>query len=258
VKLSIVIPCYNEAENVPGLIRDLPPVVEKLASSGRWQDVEVILVDDGSKDNTASLLEQEFGTLKNFRIVRHGVNKGLGAALRTGFMVAEGDVIVSTDSDATYPFNEIEPMLARLIPGVDVVTASPYHPQGGVDNVPGYRIFISKGASAMYRVLVNPRIHTYTAMFRAYRRETLKMARHENDGFLGVTEILVRAMLNGAKVVEHPCRLRVRQYGQSKAKIVRITKSHLNFQRKVLAYRIGRVFSPGKTAAFVATERKEI
>lgn len=254
MKLSVVIPCYNEAENVPGLSADLLPVLERLRQSERWQAVELLLVDDGSKDATAQLVSEAFSNLPNFRLLRHGVNQGLGAALRTGLAAATGDVIVMTDSDATYPFGEIEPMLARLTDGVDIVTASPYHPDGGIDNVPPFRIFLSKGASALYRVLVNPRLHTYTSMFRAYRRAVLVNGRPEHSGFLGVTELLVCAMLNGAKVAEHPCRLRVRRYGQSKAKVWRITKSHLNFQRQIIGYRLARLL--GNKTRFAAPREK--
>jgi dolichol-phosphate mannosyltransferase len=242
VQLSVVIPCYNEAANVPGLKADLWPVVEQLRHNGPWQSVEIIFVDDGSRDNTADLLASEFGSQPQVTLLRHPHNRGLGAALRTGFEACAGDVVVTADSDGTYPFSEIVPLLARLEPGIDIVTASPYHPLGGVDNVPRYRIFLSKSASALYRVLVNPRLHTYTSMFRAYRRPVIENNRHEHTGFLGVTEILVRAMLNGAKVAEHPCRLRVRRYGQSKARVASITRSHLQFQRQILFYRLGGLF----------------
>ncbi len=242
MKLSLVIPCYNEAANVPGLKADLWPVVQRLHKDGRWQAVEVIFVDDGSRDDTARFLAEEFAGIEGVVFLRHPYNRGLGAALRTGFAACTGEIVVTTDSDATYAFSEIEALLNRLTSEVDIVTASPYHPDGGVDNVPAYRIFLSKGASALYRLLVNRRLHTYTSMFRAYRRPIIENNRHEHDGFLGVTEILVRAMLNGAKVAEHPCRLRVRRYGQSKARVASITRSHLRFQRQVLFYRLGGLF----------------
>jgi len=245
LKLSIVIPCYNEALNVPGLKKDLWPVVQDLKKTSPWSEVEVIFVDDGSKDETVELLRRAFEGFSEVTLLRHPQNQGLGAALRTGFEACTGDVVVTTDSDATYAFSEIPPLLNRLTKDVDIVTASPYHPDGGIDNVPRYRIFLSKGASAMYRVLVNPKLHTYTSMFRAYRRPVLVKARHEHNGFLGVTEILVRAMLDGAKVAEHPCRLRVRHYGQSKAKVASITRSHLKFQGRVLLYRLSSLVGRG-------------
>ena len=245
MKLSVVIPCYNEALNVPGLKQDLWPVLQTLKKTSQWSEIEVIFVDDGSKDETVELLNRAFEGISEVTLVRHEHNRGLGAALRTGFEASTGDVVLTTDSDATYAFSEIPRLLDRLTWDVDIVTASPYHPDGGVDNVPAYRIFLSKGASALYRVLVNPKLHTYTSMFRAYRRPVLLKARHENNGFLGVTEILVRAMLDGARVAEHPCRLRVRHYGQSKARVASITRSHLRFQGRILLYRVSSLFGRG-------------
>jgi dolichol-phosphate mannosyltransferase len=128
--------------------------------------------------------------------------------------------------------------LAHLTPDVDVVTASPYHRDGGIENVPAYRIFISKCASLLYRMLVDPRIHTYTAIFRAYRREVIEQCPTTADGFLMVTEQLVEAKLAGYTVAEYPAVLRVRQYGQSKARILRITRSHLIYQRGLIGRRL--------------------
>lgn len=235
--LSIVIPCFNEADNVDVLARELGPVVEQLR---RDRTVELVLVDDGSTDGTGDLLERLFASDPSAKVVRHGRNRGLGAALRTGFGLASGEVVVSTDSDATYPFPLILQLLDLLTPGVDVVTASCYHPQGGIDNVPGYRVFLSKSASLMYRVILDWRIHTYTCMFRAYRREVLERIGFESDGFLSVTELLAKAMADGYVVRELPCTLRARRYGASKAKVARIVRSHLRFQWRLLrAYGLG-------------------
>ena len=235
--LSIVIPCFNESDNVDVLARELGPVVETLR---RDRTVELIFVDDGSTDGTGDLLERQFAGDPSAKVVRHGRNRGLGAALRTGFGQANGEVVVSTDSDATYPFPLILQLLDLLEPGVDIVTASCYHPDGGIDNVPGYRVFLSKSASLMYRVILDWRIHTYTCMFRAYRRPVLDRIGFDSDGFLSVTELLAKAMADGYVVRELPCTLRARRYGASKAKIVRIIRSHLRFQWQLLrTYGIG-------------------
>ncbi len=138
-------------------------------------------------------------------------------ALRTGFARARGEIVVTTDSDGTYPFTSIPDMLALLKPGIDIVTASPYHPEAGVDGVPAYRLLFSKGASFLYCVLLDPHLHTYTAMYRAYRGEVIERISTRSDGFLMVTELLVGALLEGYKVAEFPATLRVRRYGQSKA-----------------------------------------
>ena len=238
--LSLVIPCCNEVDNVPKMARELFPVVEALA---RARAVEVIFVDDGSTDGTWAALTEAFGGRSGpsvwVRIERHPVNRGLGAALRTGFAAARGEVIITTDSDGTYRFSEIPALLARLTPDVDVVTASPYHPQGGVAGVPAYRLILSRGSSAIYRLLVDRKVHTYTALFRAYRRRVIEAVPFESDGFLAGTELLVKAMLKGFRVAEYPAVLHVRTAGTSKAKLMRTVRAHLRFQAKVLLYRLG-------------------
>lgn len=238
---SIVVPCYNEADNVEKLRNEFFPVITRLAAD--QGAVEVVFVDDGSRDGTWEALTGAFGDLAlpgvTVRFEKHVVNRGLGAALRTGFAAANGEVIVSTDSDGTYRFEEIPALLARLTPEVSIVTASPYHPEGGVANVPGYRLVLSRGSSILYRLLVSPRVHTYTALFRAYRRNVVKSIPFEADGFLAGTELMVKAMLDGHKVAEYPTVLHSRVHGVSKAKLVRTIRAHLRFQGQVLLHRLG-------------------
>jgi dolichol-phosphate mannosyltransferase len=235
VDLSLIIPCYNESEGIPHMRERLLDILPTLRAKST---VELVLVDDGSADSTFRDLQAAFGAWPDTIIVQHERNQGLGAALRTGFAHATGAIIVTADSDGTYPFGEIPAMLALMTPGIDVVTASPYHPQGGVENVPTYRVLLSKSASLMYRVLLDWHIHTYTAMFRAYRREVVQRIHTEADGYLMVTELLVGALLSGFRVAEYPTLLRVRQYGQSKARVMKIMRSHLRFQGNLLVSRI--------------------
>lgn len=240
IDLSIVIPCYNEADNVPKMEHELLPVAETLAKE---RSVEIIFVDDGSTDGTGEALARAFshrnGPTVWVRIERHPKNRGLGAALRTGFAAARGEVIVTTDSDGTYRFSEIPALLSCLTPEVDVVTASPYHPQGGVAGVPAYRLILSRGSSAIYRLLVNRKVHTYTALFRAYRRRVVEAVPFESDGFLAGTELLVKAMLTGFRAAEYPTVLHARVVGVSKAKLMRTVQAHLRFQARILLYRLG-------------------
>lgn len=236
--VSLIIPCYNEAEGM-GAMHDR--LAQTLPLLRKYGSVELVLVDDGSSDATYALLRQHFGSWPEVRILHHEHNRGLGAALRTGLAAAQGSIIVTADSDGTYPFSEIPLLLDRLVSGVDLVTASPYHPEGAIENVPAYRVFISKCASLLYRLLIDWRIHTYTALFRAYRREVIEAVyeRASHDGFLMVTQLLTEAMLAGYRAAEYPTTLRVRQYGQSKAKIIRITRSHLQYQASLVLRRLG-------------------
>lgn len=239
MKISIVIPCYNEEDNIAKLKAELLPVLEELSQG---DEVETIFVDDGSTDATWPLLHQTFGGLNlpgmSFVFLQHEVNRGLGAALRTGFAAVSGDLIVTTDSDGTYRFATIPALLSCLTPGVDLVTASPYHPQGGVAGVPRYRLILSQGASFLYRVLVNWKVHTYTCLFRAYRRKVIDTVSFQSNGFLAGTELMVKAMLKGYRVAEFPAVLYARQYGTSKAKLLRTILAHLRFQWRVFLHRL--------------------
>jgi dolichol-phosphate mannosyltransferase len=238
--LSIVVPCCNEVENVPKLAAELMPVAAELAAS---RSVEVVFVDDGSTDGTWLALNSTFGGDRapagvSVRFERHPANRGLGAAMRTGFAAASGALVVSTDADGTYRFDTIPGLLAGFRPEVDIVTASPYHPGGGIQDVPAYRIVLSQGASALYRVLVDWRIHTWTCLYRAYRREVLERITFESTGYLAGTELMVKAMLAGYQVAEFPAVLHSRAAGASKAKLVRTIQAHLEFQWKVLLHRL--------------------
>ena len=248
MKLSIIVPCYNEVDNVSKLHDELLPIIEDVVIHG-WKNAieevrsaEMIFVDDGSRDETFSKLEEYFASDNKsrimFKFLKHETNLGLGAAIRTGFSNADGDILLTVDSDGTYKFSEIPALLSYLTPEVDIVTASPYHPMGGVVGVPAYRLVLSRGSSVLYRILVNWNVHTYTCLFRAYRSKVIKDIHFGSNGFLAGTELLVNAMLKGYRAVEFPAVLHRRMYGVSKAKIAQTILSHLKFQGWVLLYRI--------------------
>lgn len=246
MQLSLVIPCYNESDSIAPMVRQLNVVRPELERRGPF---ELLLIDDGSTDDTFVQLTQAFADWPNVRIVQHDGNRGLGAAMRTGFANARGEVVVVTDSDGTYPFTTIPELLDCLTPDVDIVTSSAYHPRGGVEGVPAYRLLFSQGASLIYRILVNPRIHTYTAMYRAYRRRVIERIHPVLDGYVVMAEILVNALLAGYKVAEYPTVLHVRKFGQSKAKIWKITRQHLHFQAGVLKRRLLSPFQKPRRVA---------
>jgi dolichol-phosphate mannosyltransferase len=235
LELSIVIPCHNEEECLGHFAEKLGPVLRDLSNRAA---IEVVLVDDGSTDGTWKCLSElaagdvlPRGTV---RLERHAVNRGLGAALRTGFAACRGRIVITTDSDATYEFREIPALLDRLSADVDIVTASPYHPEGSVDGVPRYRLFLSRGSSFIYRLLVGRQLYTYTALFRAYRAEVIRNVAFGSNGFLSVAELLVNAMLAGYRVAEYPTVLHARSAGESKAKLIRTIAAHLRYQLSVL------------------------
>ncbi len=221
----------------------LRPVLTELNKVHR---TEVIFVNDGSRDNTQALLEKEFAEDSGVRIVAHDRNRGLGAAIRTGFSYAQGDIVVTTDFDGTYDFKSIPRLIDQLLTeSVDMVTASPYHPDGTVEGVPSYRLLFSYGASMLYRLLVKWNLYCWTALFRAYRRRVIDTITFESDDFLAGTELLVKALQTGFTVSEFPTTLRVRTFGQSSIKIARVTKAHLKYQMSLLGEKL--LGTSGKT-----------
>jgi len=246
MKLSIVVPCFNEEDNIGKLGNEFFPVIEKLLGKEvdglPIESVEIVFVDDGSRDNTYNALKEAFGAYSHANIVimfkKHEFNRGLGAAMRTGFEAVSGDIIVTTDSDGTYHFSTIPDLLSHLKGQVSIVTASPYHPKGEVVGVPGYRIFLSRGSSLLYRILLSWKVHTYTALYRAYRREVIDQIPFAANDFLGGTELMVKAMLKGYQVDEFPAALHRRMFGVSKAKLMKTIMSHLNFQARLVLHRL--------------------
>ncbi len=235
--VSLVVPCYNEAGGLATLREGLGALSAELAKTMR---VQVVLVDDGSVDATYAELESHFTSMPNARveIVRHDVNLGLTRALRTAAGVATGDVVCTMDSDCTYAPAEVIGLLELMSrTGADIVTGSPYHPKGGVENVEGWRLALSRGASRMYGLVLPQKLYCYTSMFRAYRREWYRSEWLTAHNFVGVTEILARAILAGARVEEYPVVLRRRQFGQSKMKVGRAMRDHLKMMGRLAVRR---------------------
>jgi len=234
-KLSIIIPCYNEEEGINNLDEQIKPVLEELE---RVWTLELIFVDDGSTDKTNHLLHKHFGNLAYVKIITHDANKNLGAAMRTGFSHATGDVILTSDSDCTYPPREIPLLLELLDSETDIVTASPYHTKGQVEGVPEYRLFLSRSINRIYNIITREKISTYTALFRAQRKKVVDEVTFKSDDFLATAETLVYALLKGYKVKEYPTTLHVRKYGVSQMKLFGVIKSHAKFVFKLLGLKL--------------------
>ena len=224
-QITIVIPCYNEQEALPYLANTLRSVESELADSG--YNAKFIFIDDHSKDDTLSLLNELFGSRKNFRIIQHETNKGVAAGVMSGLRAAETEIVCSMDCDCTYDPQELVKMLPLLDKDVDLVTASPYHKKGGVRNVPSWRLFLSRGASFLYRRVLRTKLDTYTSCFRVYRRSSFVDLELTESGFLGVAEMLGRVDLAGGKIVEFPTVLEVRLFGFSKMKTAKTVAGHL-------------------------------
>jgi dolichol-phosphate mannosyltransferase len=120
-----------------------------------------------------------------------------------------------------------------MLDGADMVTASPYHPDGKVFNVPPWRLLLSKTLSRMYSAILRERIHTYTSCCRIYRKSAMTRLTLEHGGFLGMAEMLIELNLAGGKIVEYPATLESRLLGESKMKIARTIRGHLGLLREL-------------------------
>ncbi|MBK8095781.1 MAG: glycosyltransferase [Planctomycetes bacterium] len=229
-RVSLVVPLLDEAEGLPYLLRTLRLLQERLAD--RWQ-FEFVLVDDGSTDATWPLLQQAAAGRTDIVLARHEKNRGVAAAIQTGMRTATADIVASIDGDCSYDPAELAHMLP-LLADADLVTASPYHPRGAVANVPAWRLWLSRGLSRIYRLLLRRDIHTWTSCFRVYRKDLALSLALDNERFLGIAELLIRLVRRGARIVEHPAVLESRLLGFSKMKTLRTIRDHLRLCWRVL------------------------
>lgn len=229
VAITMIVPCFNEQESVDQLLVKLDELARQLPEYA----FHFLIVDDGSSDETVSRLHQLTDDKSDFTVIRHSKNLGVGAAIMTGLRAATTEVCCSMDFDCSYEPSQFEPMIP-MIANSHLVTASPYHPEGRVQNVPGWRLWVSKGASFAYGLVIGQKVHTYTSCFRVYRRSAVADIELENPGFVGVAELLYRLDQKSGIILECPATLDVRKYGQSKMRVVQVTKSHLRFLTKAM------------------------
>jgi dolichol-phosphate mannosyltransferase len=243
-QISIVVPVFNEADGVVLLQQKLQQLRKLLAAHF---DCEFIFVDDGSRDSTVELLRRVFGGGEvPCQIVEHGSNRGVGAAFRSGFAHANGSVVCTIDADCSYsPEGLISLLDALRLTGADIAVASPYHPRGGVQGVPRWRLVLSRGCSVLYRRLSPLKLYTYTSIFRAYKADVVRTVHFKSDGFVSASEILIAAGRRGYAVTEVPMVLQARSVGRSKMKVTRTIFSHLRM--------LASLVSPGRAAASVAS-----
>lgn len=203
--LSIVLPAYNEGLALGLALERLQHVLSSLEALYR---IETIVIDDGSRDETADQIAAFVLRFPNTRVLTHDNNRGLVAALTTGVEAATGDAIVMLDADLSYAPEIVEPLARALfVNDANVVIASPYMRGGFVGNVPRDRLLASLGANFILSSLVGGRIKTFTGMVRAYDAATIKaIVRRPIAGEFnaGVIAEIIRA---GGRIVEIPASL---------------------------------------------------
>ncbi len=202
-ELSIVVPLYNEEENIEELYARLTPVLVDLGKR-----YELIFVDDGSRDRTFKLLAQLQTKDDKVHVIRLRRNFGQTGALAAGFDFAEGDVIVSMDGDLQHSPEDIPFLLAKLAEGYDVVSG---WREKRVDNFLLRRL-PSLVANALMARLSRLPLHDFGTTFKAYRREVIK-----NVELFGELHRFIPALasMQGVSIAEVPIRDTLRKRGSS-------------------------------------------
>jgi len=201
MKITTVIPAYNEADNIGSVIAKLKSYVD-----------EIIVVDDSSHDNT-----YELARLAGAVVVRHIINRGQGAALRTGTQLAldrGADIIIHFDADDQFQAEDIPDMLEPLRNGsADAVLGSRFLTKKS--NLPKMKqYFIMPLARFINRSLFNIKLSDPQSGFRALSRASAQKLKIENDGMAHCTEIIHKLFKNGDRVVEVPITVIYHEFGQ--------------------------------------------
>jgi dolichol-phosphate mannosyltransferase len=235
MKILVVVPAYNEAENIGPLLEQLLRLPLLL---------EVLVVDDNSPDGTGGLVQAAAEKDARVHLLARAGKLGLGSAQRKGlrYGLANGfDRMVIMDADFSHD-PAVLPELVQATETADVAVGSRYIPGGRIQGWPWHRLALSRGSNLLARLALGPGLHDWTGAYRCYRREVaaaLPLDRMRSDGYSFAEELLYTIRKLGFRVTEIPITFVDRTRGRSK-----INRSEV-WKAAFLLLRLGlkRVFS---------------
>ncbi len=199
--LSIVIPAYNEETGIAEIMNRVLSVREALKSAG-VEGFELLVVNDGSRDQTRKVAEEIAQQSPDVRVINHPVNRGYGAALKTGFAQARGDLIGFLDADGTYPPEHFPQLCQAAMAGADLVIGS--RMAGAESKMPAVRRIGNWLFATLLSILGWQRVTDSASGMRVFKRSSLEKLYPLPDG-LNLTPVMsTRAIHEGLKVVEVP------------------------------------------------------
>jgi len=221
MKVSIVVPAYNEEDNLPILVKNLQGLIkrEKL-------NAEVILVDDNSTDSTpkiCDMLETKYDNI--FTIHRIG-DRGMGNTLTEGTKKATGKVIVWVMADLSDDLNTIPKFLEEIKNGYDIVFGSRYMKGGSYGDLSFFKATLSRGFTTLSKIFTGIKVHDITNAFRAFKKEVFNFIKLESTDFAISPEFALKAYLAGFKLGEVPTAYRNRKKGTTKFKMFEMAKKY--------------------------------
>lgn len=212
LRVLVLIPTYNEREN-------LPLIVERVLASVPTADV--LVVDDDSPDGTGDIADKLAANEERVQVLHRTAKAGLGAAYVAGFRVglaAGYDVLVEMDADGSHAPEQL-PRLLEAVGHSDLVLGSRWVPGGQVINWPKFREVLSRGGNLYTRLALGINLHDATGGYRAYRREvlqTIDLSAISSQGYCFQVDLAWRAVQAGFRVTEVPITFAERERGESK------------------------------------------
>jgi dolichol-phosphate mannosyltransferase len=212
-KILVIIPTYNEIENLPGITGRVRAAVP---------EAHVLIADDNSPDGTGRLADELAAEDPNLQVLHRAGKEGLGAAYLAGFRwgLDRGyDVLVEMDADGSHRPEELPRLLTALENGADLALGSRWVTGGRVVNWPKTRELLSRGGSLYSRLALGVGLRDITGGYRAFRRDTLEglgMDEVASQGYCFQVDLAWRAVRSGCRVVEVPITFVERELGASK------------------------------------------
>ena len=246
--LSVIVPAYNEEHIAYANLSKIYAYLAGLERDYRW---ELIVVDDGSTDATGKILDAFAADRPNVAILHHRYNYKLGQALRFAFNASKGEYVVVLDIDLSYSPDHIGLMLEKLLKtGAKIVIASPYRKGGKVSNVPMFRRYLSYWANRFLALTVakdsqSDKLTTITGMVRAYDGKFLRRLALKSMDVEINPEIIYKAKILRARIVECPAHLDWRSSPPSAGASTEQRRSSLKVTRSAIHHILsGYLFRP--------------
>ncbi len=256
MKLSVVIPARNEGPNIGECLDRLVETLE----SARGIPFELLVVDDGSSDDTAAIVAARARSVKSIRLLRRESPPGLGRAVRSGLDAVSGDVVVVFMADLSDSPEDLVAYYRKIQEGYDCVFGSRFLPGSSVTNYPPVKLVLNRAANRAMQVLFRTRLNDLTNAFKAYRTKVLReCAPFSADHFDITIELSLKALVSGCTIAQVPIRWSGRKAGVSNLRMRRMLAVYLKMLARMVAraYGLGRrvVRPSGETSPVSSVEK---